>query len=498
MAKKWKWMLRISVFMSLMLGLVGFKQEVWAEVSQTSPQVAENDRLLEEIKERGVLRFGTASGYAPFEFTVLENGKNKVVGSDIFLAQAIADAIGVRLEIVDMEFGSLIPAMESGSIDIIIAGMSYTPERDKTVDFSHYYNQDNQFFVIKKKDQDRITGADAFKEGGKIGVSDNTLQATLVSEKIPTANKVTMRKSADAISALISGQVEAVLLDESVAKAFAAEHEDLLAIPSGLDVSADGKSVAVPDNQPQLLAVVNDTVDRLVENGKMDEFLEQSYTLIRENQKDSWLKYWPYFWDGIKVTVIIATFAVAVGVVLGFFLALMRLSDIKILQVVAASYVEFVRGTPMMVQVLFIFLSLGATFSLSSLWSGMIAVALNSGAYVCEIFRGGIKAVDKGQMEAARSLGLSYWATMRKVIFPQSLRSIWPSLGNEFITLLKDSSIVSTIGVAELTFQTRAVTSLTYKGIVPLVIAMLCYFIMTFLLSRGLSWYEKKIEKKFA
>ena len=319
-----------------------------------------------------------------------------------------------------------------------------------------------------------------------------------MSEKIPTANKVTMRKSADAISALISGQVEAVLLDESVAKAFAAEHEDLLAIPSGLDVSADGKSVAVPNNQPQLLAVVNDTVDRLVENGKMDEFLEQSYTLIRENQKDSWLKYWPYFWDGIKVTVIIATFAVAVGVVLGFFLALMRLSDIKILQVVAASYVEFVRGTPMMVQVLFIFLSLGATFSLSSLWSGMIAVALNSGAYVCEIFRGGIKAVDKGQMEAARSLGLSYWTTMRKVIFPQSLRSIWPSLGNEFITLLKDSSIVSTIGVAELTFQTRAVTSLTYKGIVPLVIAMLCYFIMTFLLSRGLSWYEKKIEKKFA
>ncbi|MFV8815282.1 ABC transporter permease subunit, partial [Aerococcus urinaeequi] len=98
----------------------------------------------------------------------------------------------------------------------------------------------------------------------------------------------------------------------------------------------------------------------------------------------------------------------------------------------------------------------------------------------------------------ARSLGLGYWQTMRKVIFPQSLRSIWPSLGNEFITLIKESSIVSTIGVAELTFQTRAVTSITYQAVVPLFISMIIYFIMTYALSQVLNVYERKMNQKYA
>ncbi|AEA00656.1 ABC transporter substrate-binding protein/permease [Aerococcus sp. Group 1] len=468
---------------------------VYAEENE-GKQVAQDDQLLQEIKDRGVLRFGTASGYAPFEFTVLENGQNRLVGTDVFLAQQIADDLGVKLEIVDMEFGSLIPAMETGSVDMIISGMSYTEERDKKVDFSDVYQSDQQYFVIRKQDQDKIKDVSYFDQGGKIGVSDNTLQDTLVTERVTSAEKVAMRKSADAVAALMANQVDAVLLDESVAKAFAAEHGELLAIPSGLDVSSDGKSVAIPNNQPTFLAEINKTVNACVESGQMDQWMEESYDLIRQSQKSNWLSYWPYFYDGIKVTLLISVVAILAGIILGLIIVLMRISNLPVLPQLASAYVEFVRGTPLMVQVLFVFLGVGALFSLSSLLSGIIAVSLNAAAYISEIFRGGILSVDRGQVEAARSLGLNYWTTMKKVVFPQSLRPVWPSLVNEAATLIKDSSIVSTIGVAELTFQTRAVTSLTYQGTIPLFISMCCYFVLTFVTSMALRLYENKMQAK--
>ena len=212
----------------------------------------------------------------------------------------------------------------------------------------------------------------------------------------------------------------------------------------------------------------------------------------------SWTIYWPYFWNGIKTTLIIAAVSIFFGMILGIFLALMRLTNNPFLKFIATAYIEFVRGTPLMIQVLFMFLGVGSIFGWSTMTAGLVSVSMNSGAYIAEIIRGGIQSVDKGQAEAARSLGLGYWQTMRKVIFPQSLRSIWPSLGNEFITLIKESSIVSTIGVAELTFQTRAVTSITYQAVVPLFISMIIYFIMTYALSQVLNVYERKMNQKYA
>ncbi|WP_233487827.1 amino acid ABC transporter permease [Aerococcus sp. 1KP-2016] len=201
-------------------------------------------------------------------------------------------------------------------------------------------------------------------------------------------------------------------------------------------------------------------------------------------------------WD--KTTLLIAAVSIFFGMILGIILALMRLTNNPILKALAGFYIEFVRGTPLMIQVLFMFLGVGSIFGWSTLTAGLVSVSMNSGAYIAEIIRGGVQSVDKGQSEAARSLGLNYWQTMRKVVFPQSLRSIWPSLGNEFITLIKESSIVSTIGVAELTFQTRAVTGLTYQAVVPLFISMVIYFIMTYALSQLLNVYERKMNKKYA
>ena len=147
-----------------------------------------------------------------------------------------------------------------------------------------------------------------------------------------------------------------------------------------------------------------------------------------------------------------------------------------------------------MVQVMFVYFGLGLFVNLPALTSGIIAISLNSGAYVAEYIRGGINSVDVGQTEAARSLGMSNGETMRYVVLPQALKNIWPSLGNEFITLIKDSSIVSIIGVTELIYQSNIVRSDTYRGVAPIVVIMVLYFILTFTASRILNYFERRMQ----
>lgn len=494
--------LKIIFSVILMLAAAqGFSQNTIASAaeSELTTTPVGKDELLAEIKARGVLRMGTASGYAPYEFTVLEDGQNKVVGIDVYLGERIAQDLGVELEVIDMEFGSLITSLETGSVDIIIAGMTATEERDESIDFTIPYEISSQDIVIHKDDKGDIIDYTSFKNGKYIiGVQENTLQETYIRQYFENPEVVTMRKTADVISAILADQADGLLLDASVAGAYAAENDALITVPSGLEISEQGKSVGLPENQPSFLAALNQTVENVSEENKVEEWTQAAYDIIESNSnKDSWLAYWPYFWHGIKTTLLISAVAIVFGLILGGILALMRISGSKFIRGIASAYVEFIRGTPLMIQVLFMFLGIGSIFGWSTLTAGLVAVSLNSGAYICEIIRGGVQAIDKGQAEAARSLGLNYWTTMRQVVFPQSLRSIWPSLGNEFITLIKESSIVSTIGVAELTFQTRAVTSLTYRGVAPLLISMIFYFIMTYSLSLLLRTYENKMHKKY-
>lgn len=214
-------------------------------------------------------------------------------------------------------------------------------------------------------------------------------------------------------------------------------------------------------------------------------------------------RYHKFFLQGLSATLIIAAFSVFIGTILGTLISLVRLSRIKVLRGIATAYVEFIRGTPLMVQLMFIFYGLprvGIVFpdiswipNFARYSAGILAMSLNSAAYVAEIIRAGIQAIDKGQTEASRSIGLSYGQTMRKVILPQAVWNILPALGNEFITIIKESSIVSVIGIADLMFRTNDVISLTYNSLEGLAIAAILYFFVTFTLSRLLRLAEKKM-----
>ena len=215
------------------------------------------------------------------------------------------------------------------------------------------------------------------------------------------------------------------------------------------------------------------------------------------------VRYHSFFEEGIINTLIIAAFAVLFGTILGTLMASMRMSRILPLRWIATAYIEFIRGTPLMVQLMFIFYGLpmvGVKIpdipwipNFSRFAAGIVAMSMNSCAYVAEIIRSGIQAVDAGQTEAARSMGFSAGQSMPLVVLPQAVRNILPALGNEFVTVIKESSIVSVIGIADLMFRTNDVIAATYKTLECLAVAAVIYFAMTFLSSRIISLAERKL-----
>ena len=214
-------------------------------------------------------------------------------------------------------------------------------------------------------------------------------------------------------------------------------------------------------------------------------------------------RYSSFFAQGVVNTLIIAAFSVLLGTILGTLMATMRMGKILPLKWLAVAYIEFIRGTPLMVQLMFIFYGLpmiGVKIpniswipNFSRFAAGIVAMSMNSCAYVAEVIRSGIQAVDYGQTEAARSVGFSSGEAMRLVVLPQAIKNILPALGNEFVTVIKESSIVSVIGIADLMFRTNDVIAVTYKSLPCLAIAALCYFAMTFTGGRIIALAERKI-----
>ena len=219
--------------------------------------------------------------------------------------------------------------------------------------------------------------------------------------------------------------------------------------------------------------------------------------------KDLVVRYYKFFQQGVGNTLIIAIFTVLFGTILGMLMATARMSKIKPLKWLATAYIEFFRGTPLMVQLMFIFYGLpmiGVTFPKVSFIpdfdrfaAGVVAMSLNSCAYVAEIIRSGIQAVDVGQMEAARSLGFHHREAMTLVILPQAIRNILPALGNEFVTIIKESSIVSVISIADLMFRAKGIIAKTYSSLECLAIVAIIYFLLTFLGGRLIALMERRM-----
>ncbi len=216
--------------------------------------------------------------------------------------------------------------------------------------------------------------------------------------------------------------------------------------------------------------------------------------------------YYPLFIQGTITTILISVLTVILGMGIGIIAAILKISRFRLLRGISTAYIELTRGTPVMVQLYIWYFGIGnilnipdiyigKDLSISRLTLGVVALALNSGAYVAEIIRAGILAVDKGQREAAESLGMKKSMTLKYIIIPQAIKTILPAIGNEFIVLIKESSILYIIGIQDLMAKTNTVVSSTFQTIAPFIVASAIYFVLTFGLSRLIGCFERRLNR---
>ena len=201
---------------------------------------------------------------------------------------------------------------------------------------------------------------------------------------------------------------------------------------------------------------------------------------------------------GAGITIQITAISVGLGLIIGMFVGIARICNVKVLRALATVYIDFLRGTPLLVQIFLIYFALPMVVGqrVDPFIAAITACGINSGAYIAEIFRAGIQAIDEGQMEAGRSLGMTWVQTMRYIIVPQAFKNVVPPLGNEFIALLKDSSLVSVIGFEELTRRGQLIIARTYGSLEIWITVALIYLVMTLTISRLVSYMEKRLATK--
>ena len=411
------------------------------------------------------------------------------------------------LKIEDMAFDSIIPAVQSGKADIGAAGMTVTEDRATQVDFSDSYYTGVQVIIVT--DDSDIAEPDDLK-GKKIGVQQGTTGDIYSTDDFGDDNVERFNKGMEAVQALQQGKIDAVIIDNQPAKTFVEENEGLKILETSY-VEED-YALAIKKGNDDLVKKVNDAIKELKEDGTFDKIVAKYIT--DKSGTDWWCLMsdfkarfimnfikddrWHYIADGLKVTLIVTFCAVLIGVVLGFLLAIVRSTydktgKLKLLNLICQIYITVIRGTPVVVQLLIIYFVIFASVDVSKTIVAILAFGMNSSAYVAEIFRSGIMAVDNGQFEAGRSLGFNYRQTMIYIIMPQAFKNVLPALGNEFIVLLKETSVAGYIALQDLTKGGDIIRSRTYDALMPLMAVAIIYLVMVMIFSKLVSMLERRL-----
>ncbi|WDV45454.1 transporter substrate-binding domain-containing protein [Clostridiaceae bacterium M8S5] len=237
---------------------------------------------IDEIKEKGKLVLGTSASFPPYEFHKEINGKDEIIGFDIEIAKAIADELGVKLEIKDMDFGGLLGAMKADKIDIIVAGMTPTDERKKNVDFSKIYYTSKQCLIINNKDIDNIKTIEDVKNR-TICVQKGSIQEEIAFKITDKENIKSLGKLSNVVMELLNGKVDAVIVGEPVAKSYVKKNPNLCIAEVEVKTDNNGSAIAINKGNKELLKVINDTLEKLKEDDKINEFVVK-YTKIADEK----------------------------------------------------------------------------------------------------------------------------------------------------------------------------------------------------------------------
>lgn len=501
--KQWKKFASIFAVLAIMLLQLPMVQ---AEEGET-PQLGEGE-LLQEILDRGELIVGTSPDFAPMEFIdTTKEGQEQYVGCDMDMARYIADKLGVKLTIKAMDFDAVLASLTTRQIDMAITGITKTPARESSMEMTDsYFDEEGesswQGVLIKEDMKDVYTSLDTLK-GKTIAVQSGSLQDVYVKDQLPDTKVQYITQLNDAIELLNNGTVDAVATAYGNGQEFVKQKDGLYIgteLLFTLNANYTGNRIGIPKGETALLYRTNDIIKEIKENHLYEEWYQSALDYGKTKIEGSYVErviqiaqiYWPKFLTGLGYTLGISLITVLGGSLLGMILALGKLAKNRFLQFLANAYIEIIRGTPLLLQ-LWMFVTIFANFNASMSVSVVIALIANSAAYVAEIIRGGITSVDKGQWEAAKSLGMSDHHMMRKIIFPQAFKTILPSLGNEFIMMVKETSLASTFYIGELMSVNNIVKTATYFSLETLTITGIIYLVVTFSLSKLVNFMERRM-----
>lgn len=460
-------------------------------------------------KEKPRLVMATNATFPPYEYVT----NHKIDGIDPAIVRLIAQRLGYELDIQDMAFDSVIAAVQSGKADIAASGITVTEERKKQVFFTLPYVIAEQAIIVKR--DSGIRTVDDLKKL-RIGVQHGTTGDTYVTKNIKEPER--FNNGPLAVAALASGKIDAVIVDGEPAEVYVSQKPELKKLNEPL--TFEEYAFAIGKHNPELLANFDRELQKLKDSGELFSIIKHYKELNSEAQKteksasSSWKSKisdsiyvnfikdnrYRYLVNGFVITLKITVFAVLMGLVIGFGVAVIRSTadstgKLKIADFLCRIYLTIIRGTPVVVQLLIIYFVIFGSVDVDKILVAIIAFGINSGAYVAEIIRGGISSIDKGQMEAARSLGLGYWQSMREIILPQAFKNVLPSLGNEFIVLLKETSVSGYIALADLTKGGDIIRSQTYDAFLPLIAVAAIYLVVVMLLSYLLRILEMRLKR---
>jgi His/Glu/Gln/Arg/opine family amino acid ABC transporter permease subunit len=466
---------------------------VLVAIVTSAPAAAQT--ALERVRASGRLRVGIDATYPPFD--IAEGGEFS--GFDVDIARAIARELGVQAELVNSSFDGVFPALQNGTFDVVISAVTITPERQATMLFSDPYIAAGQQ-VVARKDSALATLDDL--AGTTVGVQINTTAQFAMEKRAGVAlakyNTIDL-----ALLDLQNGRIDAVASDGPVLRYMIQRAFPTLKTV-GAEYTDEEFGVVLAKGSDDLRRAVNAALWRIQDRGEYSTIYTAWFgaeaTARTGDGRASPLfdprlvaSTWRFFLRGVWMTAVMALTSLLLGLPCGLALALARVQGSPLVAVPAAAYVEVMRGTPLLVQILFVYFVLPTVgVSLSAQTSGILALTLNASAYISEVIRAGIVSIDAGQMEAARTLGMTYWQAMRRIILPQTFRRVVPPLTNEGIALLKDSSLVSVIGLTELA---RTGQELASRYAAPLTIwplVALLYLALTFPLTRVAEHLERR------
>ncbi|AYG00799.1 amino acid ABC transporter substrate-binding protein/permease [Lactococcus allomyrinae] len=457
------------------------------------------------VPKKAVYTIASDNSFAPFEF---QNSQKQFTGIDVDLLNAIAKEQGFKLKWNFVGFQAAVDAVQAGHADGMMSGMSITDARKQVFDYGNPYFSSNLTLATEKTDDSIKSWSDL--KGKTLGAKNGTASFDYLNKNAKKYG-YTVKTFTDATtmySSLNNGSIDALMDDEPVIK---------YAIKQGQTFKTPLK--AIPDGQygfavkkgtnPELIQMFNNGLAALRANGEYDKiigkYLANDAPALTQDAKENTIggilkNNWQQIGHGLLITLELALVSFVLALIVGIIFGLFSVAPSQLLRGISRVYVDLNRSIPLLVLTIFIFYGIpnllqmitGHQSPLNEFTAGVIALTLNESSYIAEIVRGGVKAVPLGQMEASRSLGVPYVTSMRKVILPQAIKITIPSLINQFVITLKDTTLVSVIGLVELLQTGQIIVARNFQAFRVYGLIGLVYMIVLLLLM----WVGRRVEKK--